>query len=131
MSVVFISPKQTQKTFFISIVALLVLFLAVVSFLVFFSQPTEVSKDVVFKKTKVNIDLSILDSDQFKKLVPFEEMPLQFSYEALNKDNKEVTGIIAAPTQEDAIELLKEQGFTVGSIKEVEVGREDPFEPYY
>jgi len=109
---------------------LLLIFLIFIFFIVFFSQPSEVPPDKVFNKSKVNIDMTVLDSEQFKNLVPFEEMPLQFYYEAINEKNKKVTGVISAVSEQEATKFLESKGLTVGLIKEVEAGRDNPFSPY-
>ena len=130
MAVVFISPKKTQQTFLMGIAALLFIFLIFISFIVFFSQPSAVSPEKVFNKSKVNIDMTVLDSEQFKNLIPFEEIPLQFYYEALNEKNRQVTGVISATSEQEAVKKLEADGLSVGLIYEVEAGRDDPFSPY-
>ena len=130
MAVVFISPKKTQKTFLMGVIALLVIFLVFISFIVFFSQPSQVSSEKVFNKSKINIDMTVLDSEQFKNLIPFKEIPLQFYYEALNQKNKVVTGVVSAVSEQEAIKILEGNGLDVGLIKEVEAGRDNPFSPY-
>ena len=85
MAVVFISPKQRQKMFFMGITVMFLLFLIIISLGVFLSKPSEVSSVLVFNKPKVNIDMSIFDSDQFKNLQPFTEMETQYSYNGHHK----------------------------------------------
>lgn len=131
MAVVFISPKQRQKTFLIGIAVMLVLFLAVIASVVFFAKPKEVPYQLIFNKPKVNINFAILDSIQFNELEPFTEMEIQFSYRAFNKADKVVSGLISAPSMDEATEILKNIDLTVIDIEEVEVGRENPFTPYF
>jgi len=131
VAVVFISPKERQKIFFIGITVALVLFLAVVFFGVFWSKPQEPSSVLVFNKPKVNIDMKIFDSDQFKNLLAFTEMEIQYSYIATTIDGKEKTGFIPAVSIEKAREVLKSMGLDVSELKEADIGRDNPFEPYY
>ena len=131
MAVVFISPKGRQRKFFLVITAMFLLFLAAVSFGVFLSKPKEVLLLMVFNKPKVNIDMKIFDSDQFKNLQPFAEMETQYSYKAVTKDNKPVTGFVSAASLDKARAILENMDLTVSELKEAGVGRENPFTPYY
>ncbi len=131
MAVVFISPKQKQRTFFVGTTIVFLLFLAVVFAGVFFSEPKESSFIPVFNKAKVSIDMSVFSSNQFKNLQPFTEMQRQYSYKAMTSANKIKTGIIFANSLEDAKKALEEAGLKVSEIEEVEVGRDNPFIPYY
>ncbi|MDP3882556.1 MAG: hypothetical protein Q8Q48_00685 [Candidatus Staskawiczbacteria bacterium] len=130
MAVVFISPKQRQKTFFLGITIIFLLFLAVVASVVFLSQPKTVARELVFNKPKVNVDISVFDSDQFKNLQLFTEMQMQFKYSATTKENKTVTGLVSALSKEDAIKVLTDAGLMVLRVEENEIGRENPFTPY-
>ena len=130
MAVVFISPKQRQKMFFMGITAMFLLFLIIISLGVFLSGPKEVPQVLVFNKPKVSIDMSIFDSAQFKDLQPFIPMEIQFSYKATSV-GRPVVGFISAISQEKAIEILEDRGLTVTEIREAEIGRENPFTPYY
>jgi len=131
MAVVFISPKQRQRTFFMGITITLLLFLAVISFTVILSGPKEISQVLVFNKPKINIDMSIFSSDQFRNLQPFPEMQTQFSYKAIGKDKKVKSGFISAVSITQARADLESKGLTVTELKEVEIGRDNPFVPYY
>ncbi len=130
MAVVFISPKQRQKTFFIGITIIFVLFLAFVTFGVLLSGPKQVQPTLVFNKPKVSINTEVFDSEQFQSLQPFSEMKIQFIYEAETKENKAVEGFITAESVDDARKILEATGLEIISIKEVEIGRENPFTPY-
>lgn len=130
MAIVFISPKQRQKTFLIGIIFGIFLFLIIISLSVFFAKPKEVPAELIFNRPKVNINFTALDSDQFKELEPFSEMEIQFSYSAVTKKGKEVTGIISAVSKDAVAEILKTMDLTMIEAKEVEVGRENPFIPY-
>ncbi|OGZ79481.1 MAG: hypothetical protein A2358_04350 [Candidatus Staskawiczbacteria bacterium RIFOXYB1_FULL_37_44] len=131
MSVVFISPKSRQKMFLMGITIVFLLFLAVVSFAVFLAQPKKVSQVLVFNKPKVNIDMSVFESEQFKNLQAFTEMETQYSYKFIAGDKKTETGFISAVSEEQARIILTEMGIAPIEIKEVKIGRENPFLPYY
>lgn len=131
MAVVFISPKQRQKMFFVGITIMFLIFLIVVSLGVFVIQPREVSQKIVFNETKVNIDMKVFDSDQFKKLQSFPEMPIQYSYKArIGVTSNYQTGFILAANMEEARGNLLIRGLNVVEIKEAEIGRDNPFEQY-
>ena len=66
MAVVFISPKQRQKMFFMGIAGTLVVFLTIVTLLVFLSKPKMVSTTQVFQKPEISIDFAVLDAEQVK-----------------------------------------------------------------
>ena len=130
MAVVFISPKQRQKMFFVAITVLLVLFLGAVSIFVFLSSPKENQVSLVFNKPKINIDLSIFNSDQFKDLQEFTQLNEQFDYKATDKAGKPVTGLIFADSMDQAKKLLEERGLTIVDIRQAQIGRANPFTPY-
>ena len=131
MAVVFISPKERQKTFFVVITIIFLLFLAIVFLGVFFSKPEENFSAQVFNKPKVSIDMTIFDSEQFKNLQPFTEMQTQYSYKAATKNNKTQTGFIFADSMDDARTIITDMGLKVIDIIEVDAGRANPFAPYY
>jgi len=131
MAVVFISPKKRQKVFFMGITAMFLLLLVVIFFGVFLSKPKDVLPVMVFNKPKVNIDMKIFDSDQFKNLQPFAEMEIQYSYKAFTKDNKLKTGFISAVSIDQAMTILEDMKLTISELKEAEIGRDNPFTPYY
>ena len=117
--------------FFMGITVMFLLFLVVVSLGVFLSKPKEVLPVMVFNKPKVNIDMKVFDSDQFKNLQPFTEMETQYSYKAATKDNKLKTGSISAVSADQAKAVLESMGLSVSELKEIEIGRDNPFTPYY
>jgi hypothetical protein len=131
VAVVFISPKRRQGIFFVGITLVLLVFLIIIFFGVFLAEPTEVSPVLVFNKPKVNIDMTVFDSDQFKNLQAFPEMQTQYSYTAVTKDNKPQTGLISAVSMEQARTILQGIGLNVSSIKEAQTGRDNPFISYY
>ena len=131
MAVVFIAPKQRQKMFFIGITVVFLLFLVVVSFGVFMYKPTEKIPVLVFNKPKVNIDMKVFDLEQFKNLQPFAEMETLYSYTATTIDNRIQTGFISAVSVEAAETDLKNMGLNASDVKIAEIGRDNPFVPYY
>jgi regulator of protease activity HflC (stomatin/prohibitin superfamily) len=131
MAVVFISPKQRQRVFFLGITVLFLLFLLAVSLGVFLAKPKEVLPTMVFNRPKVDINMGIFDSPQFKALQPFSEMQIQYAYTATTKEGQQKTGFITAVSVDAAQEILKSSGLTVNSMQETEIGRENPFVPYY
>jgi len=131
VAVVFISPKQRQKVFFLGITIALLLFMVFVSLAVFLSKPTAPAPELIFNKPKVAIDMAVFDSEQFKNLQLLENIQTQFSYIATAKDGSTQTGFIQAESKQNAATLLTEMGLTVSELKEVEIGRDNPFTPYY
>ena len=131
MAVVFISPKQRQRTFFVAITIVFLLFWAVVSFSIFFSKATDSLPKLVFNPTKINIDTSIFSSAQFQGLLPLGEINKRFSYKAITRDGKVESGFVSAETKVLAMQILATKGLNVSEIKEVNAGRDNPFIPYY
>jgi len=113
------------------ITIIFLLFLAVVSFLVFMSQPKQVSSYLVFNRPKVNIDMKVFDSDQFKNLQSFTEMQNQYSYKATNAKNASEAGFISATSPDQARAILESTGLKVSELKQTQIGRDNPFTPYY
>jgi hypothetical protein len=132
MAVVFISPKQRQKMFFIGITVLFLLIMTVTAFGVFLSKPPEVEESsLTFNRPKVSINMRVFDTEQFQMLQDLPEMLIQFSYKATAKDGKIIEDFITAPSVQEAKARLEAQGLVVTQIKETELGRENPFLPYY
>lgn len=131
MAVVFISPKKRQKMFFIGITVMFLLLLVAVALFVFLSQPQPAEQGVVFYKPKINIDFKVLDSDQFKSLEPFTHMQALFSYTAMTIKGQSVSGTIPAASIEDATKILQGRQLFSIEVKEFQIGRENPFTPYY
>ena len=117
--------------FFAGITTIFLLFVIIVAFAVFLSKPPQSSFEVAFNKPKVDINIKVFDSEQFKNLVPFEGMKTQFEYVALAKSNKKVSGFVAAASEDEAREILEGLELKVVTIKEAKTGRENPFMPYY
>lgn len=131
MAVVFISPKSRQKMFFVWITAIAAIFVALVFLGVFLPQPNAGNYELVFNKPKVNINLEILDTEEFQGLEPFAKMEEQFSYTAKNSKDKQVQGFIMAESLQDAVKTLEGMGLSQILAKEAETGRDNPFSPYY
>jgi hypothetical protein len=133
MAVVFISPKSKQKAFLMWIVTGVMAFIAGVAFFVFTYSPTTTIDvgNVIFNKPKVTIDLSILDSDRFKNLNPFDQLETQFSYNGTTDKGKISSGIISAININEARKILVGMGLLVIDLKPVDSGRLNPFTPYY
>lgn len=117
--------------FFMGITIMFLLFLVVISLGVFLSSPKKASTLPAFNKPKINIDMSVFDSTQFKNLQPLPGMLMQFSYKAETKDKKIQAGIVYADSMDDAKAILEGRGLTVTALGETEIGRDNPFTPYY
>ena len=135
MAIVFISPKRRQRIFFRGILAFLILLLFIISLIIFPSQFKNETQDiptkVVFDTPGVVINFESIDSDQVKNLEPFLGVQIEFNYIAQDKDDKQVVGKISATTKDDAKILLEGMGFKVSSLQESNIGRNEPFIPYY
>ena len=131
MAVVFKSPKERQRMFFMGITIIFIILLIVISIGVFSAQPSQVSSVSVFNKPKITIDMQVFDTEQFKNLQPLVAMEIQYSYKAYTQDNQAVTGFISAVSQDEAQKILVAKGLTVTELKETEIGRDNPFIPYY
>lgn len=131
MAIVFISPKQRQRMFFMGITILFLLFLLVVSFGVFLSKPKPAQQQLVFNRPKIDINLQVLESEQVKNLEPAVQMDLQFKYTALTDKGVTTSGIITAVSEAEAQKILQGMRLTRIVLEEAKVGRENPFAPYY
>jgi len=131
MAVVFISPKQRQRMFFMIITAGLLLFLTIISLGIFLSKPPEVAQTITYNQSKINIDMSIFDKEELKNLKSFADIQPQFSYIARAKNNTEKNGFISADSIIKARSILEDMGLTVLDIRPVKIGKDNPFTPYY
>ena len=66
MAIVFVSPKQRQKLFFLGITILFVLGLFVLGTVVFFSKPKPAPTEQVFVKPEIKVNFEVLDLEQVK-----------------------------------------------------------------
>jgi len=131
MAVVFISPKKRQRTFFVAITLGLLAFLGFISLGVMSSTPPEIDTAIVYNKAKINIDMSVFDSDRFKNLKSSTEMGVQYAYKVVTKSKLTEEGFISSSSETLARKKLEDNGLTVISLKETGAGRDNPFVPYY
>ncbi len=131
MAIVFVSPKQRQKMFLISIVAGLVIFLLLVTLIVFLARPRAVAKIELYQTPNITIDFSIFDQEQLKSSDILGKIPVEFTYTAKTKLGFETKGTIIAPTEEEATKMLTEKEFFDIALSGPLVGRENPFVSYY
>ena len=131
MAIIFVSPKQRQKMFFLGITILFLLVLSVIGTVVFFSKPEPVSTEQVFIKPKIKIDFEVLDLEQVKGGLLMGRVQKEFVYSAVTSGGEQRTGSIFTATREEAQKILEESGLILATIKEVEIGRKNPFTPYY
>ena len=117
--------------FFLGITVIFLLFFIFVYFGIFLSKPSETPSMLVFNKPKVNIDMSVFTSDQFKNLQPLVVIKTQYSYKATTKGNNPKEGFIFADSEATAKADLEAQGLKVTDLKEAGIGRSNPFMPYY
>ena len=131
MAIVFVSPKQRQKMFFLGITILFLLVLSVIGTVVFFSKPESTSVEQVFIKPKIKINFEVLDLEQVKGSLLMGRVQKEFAYSAATDKGEQKTGSVFAATIEDAKKLLEDLGLISVTLEEVEIGRENPFAPYY
>lgn len=130
MAVVFISPKQRQKMFLLAIAVTFSVIIIIIFAIVFLAQPKEVAPVLVFNKPKINIDIKIFDTDEFKSLLPFSKMQTEYSYTATDRNKRIQTGFILADSTDAAEEILTSMGLDALTIEKAELGRDNPFSPY-
>ncbi|MBX4200951.1 hypothetical protein KW786_02365 [Candidatus Parcubacteria bacterium] len=134
MAIVFVSARNKQNAFFWGIAVLLVLFLGMISLIVFLPEflnmPSEVPPSMTYQSPNTNVDLRILNSDTLTNLEPFNVMEATFSYTVTNAAGKKTTGTISAASREEAQSRLEGSGFKVESLEETKVGRANPFVSY-
>lgn len=131
MAIVFVSPRRRQTIFFASVAVFFTLFVIVVALIVFFAKPKKVSEQVAFKRPNIQINLSVLDSNELKVLLPLDPIQYNFIYQATQKDGKSASGKILAVDQADATAKLSAQNLIVNKIEQESPGRENPFGIYY
>jgi len=131
MAIVFVSPKQRQKMFFLGITILFLLFLSIVGTVVFFSKPALTLTETIFKKPNIKIDFTVLDSEQVKESSLMGRIQKQFTYSATTVKGSQESGNVFAATIEEATKKLEDEKLTNISLEEALVGRENPFTSYY
>jgi len=130
MAIVFISPKQRQKTLIFGIIGLVSLFLIVIGLVVFLKKPKTIPSERVFKAPKIEINFGVLESDKIKDLEAFGEIKDEFNYQARTGEGDIQLGIVLAVSREEAIKSLEDLGFSDIVLEEKEIGRENPFVHY-
>src|SRR3989344_2955166 len=132
MAITFV-PRDKKQTLFRSIITIfLVLILFITPFLIFSPLFTDQSENIFIEKVNrpdIGIDFGIIDSDEVKNLETFLVPQIEFSYKALDKNNKQVTGRIFANDENDAKNNLSNSGFKNINLEEVNIGKKEPFVP--
>lgn len=131
MAIVFVSPKKKQILFFSLIIGFFLVLLFTIILFVFLLKPEAMPIEKVFKKPNINIDFSILDSDQLKNLNQLEAIEYVFIYNAIAELGKTVSGKITAVSEASAISKLEEIKLSNIELKRESLGRENPFNIYY
>ncbi len=131
MAIVFVSPKQRQKMFFLGITVLFLLFLLIIGTFIFFSKPKPIPIEQVFIKPNIKINFGILDSEQVKKSLFMERVQKEFTYKSVTNKGEPKLGSIFASSIEDAKKILEDSGLLSIVLEEALMGRENPFTPYY
>ena len=131
MAIVFVSPKQRQKMFFLGITVLFLLFLSVIGTVVFFSKPEPAPIEQVFVKPKIEINFEILDLEQIRESLLMGRVQKEFSYKATTDKGEQILGKIFADSIEEAKKTLENSGLSSVILEEIVIGRENPFTPYY
>ena len=131
MAIVFVSPRQRQKMFFWGITILFLLILSVVGTTIFFSEPEPTLPEQVFVKPEIKINFEVLDSEQVKESLIMERVQKEFTYQAVTDKNEQKSGSIFAASMEEAKKILEDSGLLSITLEEVQIGRENPFTPYY
>ena len=131
MAIVFVSPKQRQKMFFLGITIMFLLFLSAVGAAVFFSKPAPTPVEQAFIRPKIEINLKVLDSEQVKGSLIMVRMQKEFVYSAKTDKGVKKAGSVFAATMDEARKKIEEMELIIIDLEEVEIGRENPFAPYY
>jgi len=115
-------------------VAIVTVFIATVAFLVIFIPKFfNVTEEILPSQapSDIAIDLSIINSSKFKNLETVNAAAEQvFVYTVQDKDNKQITGNILAVNEDSARILLEKSGFNVLSLKQMPIGKSNPFAAY-
>ncbi|MBI1866392.1 MAG: hypothetical protein HY005_00940 [Candidatus Staskawiczbacteria bacterium] len=130
MTIVFVSPKQRQKMFFLGITILFLLVLSVIGTLVFFSKPKPAPAEQIFIKPEIKINFEILDLEQVKGSLLMGRVQKEFTYQSLTDKGVKKSGTIFAASMDEAKKTLEDSGLLSVILEEVLIGRENPFTPY-
>ena len=131
MAIVFVSPKKKQITFFVSIGGFFLFILILIALIVFLSKPAVVSEGEIFKKPNININLSVLDSNELKSLFPLDPVQYVFFYQANTEKGKSASGKITATDEDDAKAKLTDMKLSNIEVQKELTGRDNPFDVYY
>ncbi len=134
MAIIFVSPKRKQRMFFLGMAMLLVLFLIIISLIILLPEflnktqniPTEVSSNM----PNVTINLNTIDSDVVKNLDIFSNLETEFTYVIQNQSGQQATGNIIAISKDSIQKIFEKRGIKVISLKEANIGRDNPFVSY-
>lgn len=135
MAIVFVSPKKTQRTLFITSWSLFILALLSISVILILPEirnqlnVTPTKGDFTMPDIKINFD--VVDSDRVKNLEPFSNIQTQFDYVATDQAGSQTQGVISAISKDEAKSILADRGLQAVSLQEVGLGRSDPFVSYY
>lgn len=133
MAIVFISPRKKQQMFFWGIALSLIVFLAIISLIVFLPDFLSKNSNTPADMTSlpdITVNLNILDSDKVKNLQPPSSLPIAFTYTVQDKNGIQIQGNISAASKQDAQSILEKADFKVISLKEANIGRTNPFVSY-
>ena len=136
VAIIFVSPKRKQKAFTWGITAVLILFLFIISLMVFPPQFKNKllnisSQEGVVVIPTVKIDFATINSARVKSLAPFELVETEFDYIGEDQALQKISGKISAKSLELARAALESTGLKVLSLTEANIGRNEPFIPYY
>ena len=79
----------------------------------------------------VKIDFATINSARVKSLAPFELVETEFDYIGEDQALQKISGKISAKSLELARAALESTGLKVLSLTEDNIGRNEPFIPYY
>jgi len=131
MAIVFVSPKQRQKMFFLGITVLFLLLLFIIGVIVFFSKPKQTSEEQIFIKPEIKIDFNVLDLEQVRGSLIMGRVQIEFAYLATTDQGEKESGSVFASSAEEAKRILEDSGLISVEVTEILRGRDNPFSPYY
>ena len=134
MAIIFTSPKNKQRALLWVIIIISAVFLTAIFLLVLLPEFLRNSQDIATETLKgqsdATISLNIGNQDKVNMLEPFVELEISFAYVVQDKDGKQIAGSISAADKAIAIKLLEESGFKILSLKEMNLGNDNPFISY-
>lgn len=134
MPIIFVSPKKIKRELVVrtALAFGLVLLFAVLAFLfVVFASSPPVLSGAAGAVQNASVDLTVLDSAEIGNLEPFPKVKITFEYTATDEKNRSISGKILSYSKDEAQGLLEKDGFTVLSLEEATIGRDNPFDVYY